>query len=72
MGVVLANPHMQEAGELKGKLRWASNEEERKVLSREQKITETKIDLADYRRVRRRNLMWDHNNPSCYLPWTEH
>ena len=58
MGVVLANPHMQEARELTGKLRQASNEEERKVLSRELQITQTKRDLADSRWVRRRNLMW--------------
>ena len=57
MGVVLANPHMQEAGELQGKLSRASNEEESKVISGELEITETMRDLADSRRVRQRNLM---------------
>ena len=57
MGVVLANPHMQEAGELQGKLSRASSEEESKVISGELEITETKRDLADSRRVRQRNLM---------------
>ena len=55
MGVVLANPHMQEAGELQGKLSRASNEEERRVLSRELEITQIKRDLADSRAVRQRN-----------------
>ena len=58
MGVVLANPHMQEADELWGKLFRASNEEERRVLSQELEITKTKRDLADSREVRQRNLMW--------------
>ena len=52
MGVVLANPHMQEARELQGKLTRASNEEERRVLSRELEITQTKRDLADSNYVR--------------------
>ena len=52
MGVVLANPHMQEADELRGKLSRASNEEERRVLSRELEITKTKKDLANSRYVR--------------------
>ena len=55
MGVVLANPHMQEADELEDKLSQASSEEQRKVLSRELEITKTKKDLADSRAVRRRN-----------------
>ena len=58
MGVVLANPHMQEAGELEGKLSRASNEEERRVLSQELEITQTKRNLAGSRAVRQRNLMW--------------
>ena len=58
MGVVLANPHMQEADELRGKLSRASNEEERRVLSRELEITETKINLAHSRAVRQKNMMW--------------
>ena len=57
MGVALANPHMQEARELQGKLSQASNEEERRVLSRELEITETKRDLADSRCVRQRNYV---------------
>ena len=52
MGVVLANPHMQEAGELEGKLSRASNEEERRVLSRKLEINQTKKDLAESRYVR--------------------
>ena len=52
MGVVLANPHMQEVDELQGKLSRASNEEERRVLSRELEITQTKRDLANSRMVR--------------------
>ena len=52
MGVVLANPHMQEAGELQGKLSQASNEEERRGLSQELEITKTKRDLAHSRAVR--------------------
>ena len=55
MGVVLANPHMQERRELHGKLSRASNEEERRVLSRELEITQTKRDLAASRAVRQRN-----------------
>ena len=55
MGVVLANPHMQEAGKLEGKLSRASNEEERRVLSQELEITQTKRDLAYSRRVKQRN-----------------
>ena len=54
MGVVLASPHMQEVHELEGKLRRASNEEERRVLSRELEIAQTKRYLADLRRVRQR------------------
>ena len=55
MGVVLANPHMQEARELQGILRRASNKEERRVLSRELEIAETKKGLAYSRAVRQRN-----------------
>ena len=57
MGVVLANPHMQEVPKLREKLSKAKVEEERKVISREMEITETKIQLADLRFVRQRNLM---------------
>jgi hypothetical protein len=49
---------MQEADELEGKLSRASDEEERKVISRELEITETKKVLADSRQVLQRNLMW--------------
>ena len=55
MGVVLANPHMQEVDELQRKLRRASNEEERRVLSRELEITKAKRGLAASRAVRQRN-----------------
>ena len=58
MGVVLANPHMQEGRELQGRLNQASNEEERRVLSRELEITKIMRDLANSRRVRQKNLMW--------------
>lgn len=58
MGVVLANPHIQEEIELRDKLSEATNEEERKVISWELEITETKKQLADSRQVRQRNLMW--------------
>ena len=58
MGVVLANPHMQEADELLVKLIQASNEEERRVISRELEITQTKRGLAASRAVSQRNLMW--------------
>ena len=44
--------HMQEADELEGKLSRASNEERRKVISRQLEITEIKRDLADSRQVR--------------------
>ena len=57
MGVVLANPHMQEADELQGKLRRASNEEERRMLSQELEITQTKRGLANSRAVSQRNIM---------------
>ena len=57
MGVVLANPHMQEVAKLQEKLSKAKDEEERKVISRETEITETKRQLANSRRVRQRNLM---------------
>ena len=57
MGVVLANPHMQEVAKLQEKLSKAKDEEERKVISREMEITETKSQLANSRRVRQRNLM---------------
>ena len=57
MGVVLVNPHMQEVCELEGKLSRASNEEERRVLSQELKIAETKRDLANSRYVRQKKLM---------------
>ena len=55
MGVVLANPHMQEADELEGKLTRANNEEERRVLSQKLEITQTKRDLAGLRQVRQSN-----------------
>ena len=58
MGVVTANPHMQEKGKFQGKLSEAKNEEERKVISRELEITETERELAAFRCVRQRNLMW--------------
>ena len=58
MGGILANPHMQEEYKLDGKLRQASIEEWRKVISRELEITETNRDLANSRAVRQRNLMW--------------
>ena len=58
MGVVLANPHMQEVGKLQGELSRASNEEERRALSQELEITQTKRDLAISRRVRQKNMMW--------------
>ena len=58
MGVVLANPHMQEIRTLESKLRRAKDEEERKVISWKLEITETKHRLAESRVVRQRNLMW--------------
>ena len=58
MGVVLADPHRQEVEKLRQKLRESEDEEERKVISRELEITETKRQLADSRWVRQRNLMW--------------
>ena len=58
MGVVTANPHMQEEGKLRQKLREAKDEEERKVISRELEITDAKRQLAESRYVRQRNLMW--------------
>ena len=58
MGVVLANPHIQKVEKLKQKLDEAGDEEERKVISRELEITETKRQLAESRYVRQRNLMW--------------
>ena len=57
MGVVLANPHMQEVAKLQEKLSKTKDEEERKVISREMEITETKRQLAFSRKVRQRNLM---------------
>ena len=57
MGVVLANPHMQEVAKLKEKLNKAKDEEERKVISQEMEITETNRQLANSRTVRQRNLM---------------
>ena len=57
MGVVLANPHIQEIGNLEEKLSKVKDEEEGKVISREIEITETKKDLADSRAVRQRNLI---------------
>ena len=57
MGVVLANPHMQEVAKLQEKLSKAKDEEERKVISREIEITEAKRQLANSRAVRQRNLM---------------
>ena len=58
MGVVTANPHIQEYGKLRQKLSEAKNEEERKVISWELEITEAKILLTRSRNVRQRNLMW--------------
>ena len=55
MGVVLANPHMQAARELQGKLSRASNEEQRRAITRELEITKTKRSLAESRVVRQRN-----------------
>ena len=55
--MVLANPHMQEVAKLREKLSKAKDEEERKVISREMEITETKSQLADSRYVRQKNLM---------------
>ena len=58
MGVVTANPHMQEKGKLRNKLSKAKDEEQRKVISRELEITDAKTQLAGSRMVRQRNLMW--------------
>ena len=58
MGVVTANPHMQENVKLRDKLSEAKDEEERKVISRELEITDAKRQLAGSRMVRQRNLMW--------------
>ena len=58
MGVVTANPHMQENVKFQDKLREAKDEEERMVISRELEITEAKGQLAYSRVVRQRNLMW--------------
>ena len=58
MGVVTANPHMQENVKLQEKLSEAKDEEERKVITRELEITEAMKQLADSRMVRQRNLMW--------------
>ena len=58
MGVVTANPHMQEEGKLRDKLREAKDEEERKVIFRELEITEAKGELVYSRKVIQRNLMW--------------
>ena len=58
MGVVIANPHMQEAAALRKQQHLAKDEEERKVISRELDIAKTKSHLANSRRVRQRNLMW--------------
>ena len=45
---------MQEVRELESKLRRASNEEERRVISQELEITHTKKVLADFGRVRQK------------------
>ena len=58
MCVIPANSHMQEVKKTREKLREAKNEEERKVISQELEIAETKRQLADSRAVRQRNLMW--------------
>ena len=58
MGVVTANPHIQEVDEVQAKLRRAKDDEEMKVISRELEITKAKRQLADLRVVRQRNLMW--------------
>ena len=57
MGVVLANPHMQVVAKLREKLSKAKDEEERKVISWEMEIIETKSQLANSKYVRQRNLM---------------
>ena len=58
MGVVIANPHMQEAEALRKKQRIVKDEEERKLISRELDVAMAKSQLAFSRRVRQRNLMW--------------
>ena len=58
MSVVIVNLHIQEAEALKDRLCLAKDEEERKVISRELDIAESKRQLADSRWVRQRNLMW--------------
>ena len=58
MGVVIANPHMQEAEALEERLHLAKDEEGRKVISRELDIAVAKRLLANSRWVRQRNLMW--------------
>ena len=58
MGVVTANPHMQEVGALRKNQRLAKDEEERKVISQDLDMAQTKSQLANSRRVRQRNLMW--------------
>ena len=52
MGVVIANPHMQEAEALQDRLHLAKDEEERKVISRELDIAKTNSQLANSRWVR--------------------
>ena len=54
MGVVIADPHMQEAQELKRKLDITKDEEERMVISRELDIAQTKGHLASSRKVSQR------------------
>ena len=55
MGVVIANPHIQEAQELERKLDITKDEEERMVMSRELDIAQTKSQLASSRSVSQRN-----------------
>ena len=58
MGVVLANPCMQELNQLQRKLNGAKNEKERKEVFRELEIIQTKRSLAFSRGV---NLIFDLN-----------
>ena len=71
MGVVLTNPHIQEARELESKLRRARNEEEGRVISQELETTQINKDLADSREVRQKNLILLHyiNEHYCSALW---
>ena len=55
MGVVIADPHVQEAQELKRKLDVMKDEEERMVISKELDIAQIKSQLASSRWVSQRN-----------------